>query len=61
MTTLIISLVSVSYLAGLVYMLRAMKRSPEGYEDELGFHEGRAMGVVIEATHEFRPSVESVA
>ena len=53
MITLIASLIASAYLIGLVWMLRSMQRSPEGYEDELGFHEGRSLGVVIEASHEF--------
>ncbi len=53
MITLIASLVGSAYLVGLVWMLRSMKRSPEGYEDELGFHEGRCLAEVIDASHEF--------
>ena len=34
-------------------MLRSMKRSPEGYEDEFGFHEVRREAVVIESSDEF--------
>ena len=61
MITLIASLVAASYLIGLVWMLRSMKRSPEGYEDEFGFHEGRALGVVIDAAHEFTPREQTAA
>jgi hypothetical protein len=34
-------------------MLVSMKSSPEGYQDELGFHEGRCLAVVIDASNEF--------
>ena len=53
MITLIASLIATAYLIGLVFMLRSMKRSPEGYEDEMGFHEGSRLGVVIDGSHEF--------
>jgi hypothetical protein len=53
MITLIASLIATAYLIGLVFMLRSMKRSPEGYEDEMGFHEGCRLGVVIDGSHEF--------
>jgi hypothetical protein len=53
MITIIATLVASAYLIGLVWMLRSMKRSPEGYEDEFGFHEVRRQAVVIESSHEF--------
>jgi hypothetical protein len=53
MISIIATLVASAYVIGLVWMLRSMKRSPEGYEDESGFHEGRQLGVVIESSHEF--------
>ncbi len=53
MITLIATLAASVYVIGLVWMLRSMKRSPEGYEDESGFHEGRQLGVVIECSNEF--------
>ncbi len=53
MISIIATLVASAYVIGLVWMLRSMKRSPEGYEDESGFHEGRPLGIVIEASHEF--------
>jgi len=37
----LIALFSVAYLICLTAMLSSMKRSPEGYEDEDGFHLGR--------------------
>ena len=53
MITIIATLVASSYALGMVWMLRSMKNSPEGYQDELGFHEGRCLGVVIDASDEF--------
>jgi hypothetical protein len=53
MITIFVILVASAYLTSLVWMLHSLKRSPEGYEDELGFHEGRSLGVVIDASHEF--------
>jgi hypothetical protein len=53
MITIIATLVASAYLIGLVWMLRSMKRSPEGYEDEFGFHEVRREAVVIESSDEF--------
>jgi hypothetical protein len=53
MITIIATLVASAYLIGLVWMLRSMKRSPEGYEDEFGFHEVSRQAVVIESSHEF--------
>ena len=53
MITLIATLVASTYVISLVLMLRSIKRSPEGYEDELGFHEGRQLGIVIESSNEF--------
>ena len=46
MLTLIATLVAAAYVIGLVWMLRSIKRSPEGYEDKFGFHEGRCLGGV---------------
>lgn len=54
MITIIATLVASAYVFGLVWMLRSMKRSPEGYEDEFGFHEVRRQAVVIECSNEFR-------
>jgi len=53
MITIISTLVASSYVLGLVWMLISMKSSPEGYQDELGFHEGRCLAVVIDASDEF--------
>jgi hypothetical protein len=61
MITLIATLVAASYLIGLVWMLRSMKRSPEGYEDELGFHEGRCFCEVIDATRDFDTQEKTAA
>ena len=53
MITLIVSLVAATYISGFVWMLVSMKRSPEGYEDELGFHQGCERAVVVDATQQF--------
>jgi len=37
-----LSIIAVIHLVGLLVLVRAVWRAPEGFEDADGFHEGRA-------------------
>ena len=57
-TFTIIALGVLLLLAAASALLLAVNRAPEGYEDELGFHEGVAPqpAMVLTATNAVRPS-----
>jgi len=50
MITLTVIIVGVLFVAGVVAILHAASRAPEGYEDELGFHPRVRRVPIVEPT-----------